>query len=76
MILNVFPQSVSGRDRRERRYIFDPVWRRKEEYREVVSRVWLRSPIGGDGQALRGASEDCAQALRVWGRKTFGQRTQ
>lgn len=49
VILNFFPQSVSGRDRRERRFIFDPVWRTKEEYREVDSRAWLQSPTGGDG---------------------------
>ncbi|GMN57788.1 hypothetical protein TIFTF001_026881 [Ficus carica] len=55
-----------------KQFHFEPLWRSKEEYKDVVLGMWFREAIRGDGAALMRTLDRCAQALKRWGKDTFG----
>lgn len=47
-----------------RRFLFDPLCRTKDKYKDIVLNSWLQQAIGGDGKVFLETLDRCGSALR------------
>ena len=71
LVLDFNPQAIRDSWRSDRRFVFEPLWRSKDKFKEVLREVWVRSSIGDDGKTLLDTLKRCTGSLWSWSKRTF-----
>ena len=64
-------QANRGSWRSDRRFVFEPLWKTKDDFKEVLREAWVRSGSRDDGKALLDTMTRCAGSLRNWSKRSF-----
>ena len=71
LVLDCSPRVSRGAWRSNRRFVFEPLWKTKDEFKEVLKEAWGQSSIEEDGQALLETMTRCAGLLQDWSKRSF-----